>query len=463
MTVEVVGKRMTRRIAGLHDDRRFRPTDRQREVWDALLTGSDPGLVVAGYGGAMGGGKTRAIVELAIDAALMHPGNNILVARQHYTDLSTTTMKEFFRVCPTRYIRRRQHAPTPLAEIGYAGTPREQWSTVNFRHLTEWSGLGSQEYGSVLIDEAGQVNEDAALMLLTRLRHPVQSQRWFVAASNPWPGWFQRWFVRRDLPEEALAEAQGRVLFIPAKVEDNPHLPAHYAETQRAVLPAHWRARFIEGSFDSLMGRVYPDFDPRAHLWDGPLPRFSRYIGGLDFGGQTEQSHYTAGIVAGLAVLPRDRARDRFGESIPGRGPRTLIRLAEFEDRGPGVTQRLEDWQRACRKRFGHISWAADRSQSAWIDHQKRRGLDIQPAAGSPGSVAYGLSLVHDRLAADPAHLVLHARTDPVPPAHERIRLAGRRRPRPPDRERRTTTCSTPTATCTNSPPSVRPAGTRRS
>ena len=95
----------------------------------------------------------------------------------------------------------------------------------------------------------------------------------------------------------------------------------------------------------------------------------------------------------------RGRCRRQRGVRRPGY---TLIRLAEFEDRGPGVTQRLEDWQRACRKRFGHISWAADRSQSAWIDHQKRRGLDIQPAAGSPGSVAYGLSLVHDRLAADP-------------------------------------------------------------
>ena len=404
----------------LHGDRRFFPTARQQQLCEALLSAPFPenldqrdgeqapvsdSLVLLGYGGAMGGGKTRTIAELAIDAALMNPGNNILVARHHLSDLSSTTMKEFFAHCPPGLIARRQQSPTTLVELRLKHWSSEQTSTVNFRHLSDWRGLGSQQYGAVLIDEAGQVDEDAALMLLTRLRHPAQTQRWFVAAANPWPGWFQRWFVRRDLPEQALQEARGQVRFIPARIEDNPHLPDNYAELNQALLPTHWRARFIEGSFDSLMGRVYPDFDPQVHLWKGRLPKFAARLGGLDFGGQTGTSHYTAGLVAGLARLPAPSPPLAGGDAEGRGGVRpgyTLIRLAEFEDRGPGVTQRLEDWQRQCRKRFGHISWAADRSQSAWIDHQKRRGLDIQPAAGSPGSVAYGLSLVHDRLAADP-------------------------------------------------------------
>ena len=82
--------------------------------------------------------------------------------------------------------------------------------------------------------------------------------------------------------------------------------------------------------------------------------------------------------------------------------PFSLIRLAEFEDRGPGVIQRLELWQRHCQQRFGPIRWAADRSQSAWIDHQRRQGIHVVPAAGNPGSVLYGINLVHEPLAADP-------------------------------------------------------------
>ncbi len=445
----------------LHRGREFFPTGRQLELYRALLsapyptpdTKSDPDhLTLLGYGGAMGGGKTRAIAELAIDAALAHPGNNILVARHHLSDLSSTTMKEFFQVCPPHLIRRRQQAPTQLVELALEDWPAAQTSTINFRHLSDWQGLGSQQYGAVLIDEAGQVDEDAALMLLTRLRHPAQRQRWFVAASNPWPGWFQRWFVRRDLPEDALREAQGQVTFIPAKIEDNPHLPDNYAPLNQALLPQPWRERFIDGRFDALLGRIYPTFDPKIHQWDQPLPKFTQYIGGLDFGGQTNQSHHTAGILAGLtrtlpspgpragtrsvpnSLSPRERAGvrvppsqsplhagtrsvpppnslspwERAGVRVPESAPTsnahpfTLIRLAEFEDRGPGVTQRLEQWQKDCQRKLGPIRWCADRSQSAWIDHQRRQGIKVVPSQGGPGSVNYGIALVHDRLAQDP-------------------------------------------------------------
>ena len=425
-------------LAAAHGDRRFFPTERQRDLYRKLLSAPYPesdaeqdghhssvsdSLTLLGYGGAMGGGKTRAIAELAIDAALAFPGNNVLVARHHLSDLSSTTMKEFFAHCPTGLIVRRQQAPTQLVQLRLPTWPKGQTSTVNFRHLSDWRGLGSQQYGAVLIDEAGQVEEDAALMLLTRLRHPAQPQRWFVAASNPWPGWFQRWFVQRELPEDALRAAQGQVTFIPAKIDDNPHLPENYAEVNHALMPPAWRERFIEGRFDALLGRVYPDFDPNIHVWDQPLPRFSHYIGGLDFGGQTDTAHYTAAILAGLArsdrlsdplsLDPFARPASQFppplgevprsgGGGPPHSNPYTLIRLAEFEDRGPGVIQRLEQWQRQCRQRFGRIRWAADRSQSAWIDHQRRQRIDVVPASGAPGSILYGVNLVHERLACDP-------------------------------------------------------------
>ncbi len=61
----------------------------------------------------------------------------------------------------------------------------------------------------------------------------------------------------------------------------------------------------------------------------------------------------------------------------------------------PGIIQRLEQWQRQwqqqcprqSQQRFGPIRWAADRSQSAWIDYQRRQGIHVVPAAGNPDSV----------------------------------------------------------------------------
>ena len=44
----------------LHFTRKFFPTARQRQLYEALRSAPDPGLALVGYGGAMGGGKTRA-------------------------------------------------------------------------------------------------------------------------------------------------------------------------------------------------------------------------------------------------------------------------------------------------------------------------------------------------------------------------------------------------------------------
>ncbi len=372
------------------DDQRFRPTERQLAVYEALRRTPEGGMSLVGYGGAMGGGKTRAIAELAIDTALTFPGTNVLVARQHYSNLQTTTMRELFDCLPERLIVERQRSSPQWVAIRDAAWTSGVRSTIHFRHLTEWSGLGSEQYGAVFVDEAGEVAEEAAQMLLTRLRHPAQPQRWFVAASNPWPGWFERWFARRELDEEAFAEAGGRIVYIPARIPDNPHLPSNYADQQRALQPGEWVSRFIEGRFDAFEGRVYQHFDAQLHLWDAPLPPFARYIGGLDFGGQSPRDHYTAGVVAGIT-----------GGAAPC-GPNILIRLGEFEDRGPGVTERLEQWQQLWRRKLGPIQWCADRSQSAWIDHQRRQGNHVVPSKGGPDSVNWGISLVQQRLNGDP-------------------------------------------------------------
>ena len=369
----------------------FEPTPRQLEVWE-FLRSREPseGAALLGYGGAMGGGKTRTLVELAIETALAFPGTRILIGRLHYTDLSATTMREFFEHCPRELIverRRSQPQSVSLRSEQQHGAA----STIQFRQLRDWRGLGSEQYGAVLIDEAGEVPEEAARMLLTRLRHPAQPFRYFVAASNPWPGWFERWFVRRELPLAQLEDTDLRLGFIPARIRDNPHLPSHYEQLQRLLLPHDWVDRFVEGSFDSLLGLVYSNFDRQAHRWDGPLPPFVAYVGGIDFGGLAAHHHHTAAVVAGLTSAAAEC------------GGGVLIRLGEFEDRGPEVMTRLaawmQQWERRLRRR---VRWRADRSQSAWIGQMRQSGFQINSSTAGPHTVIAGINLVQRRLNAEP-------------------------------------------------------------
>lgn len=366
----------------------FLPTARQLEVWKLLESREpDEGAAIVGYGGAMGGGKTRTLAELALETALTYPGTRILVARLRYTDLRATTMSEFFRCCPQELIVAHRQVPPEAVALRSARRGNRAPSTIQFRHLSDWRGLGSEQYGAVFIDEAGEVSEEAARMLLTRLRHPAQPFRYFVAASNPWPGWFERWFVRRQLPAEQLGRAEVRVGFIPARIRDNPHLPPHYEEMQRVLLPEDWVERFIDGSFDSFLGQVYSEFDRMRHRWDDALPPFTRYVGGIDFGGLAEHHHFTAAVVAGLtsAAAPC--------------GAGVLIRLGEFEERGANVMARLADWMRFWQRRVrAPVRWRADRSQSAWIGQMRRDGLRVASSNGGPYSVIAGVNLVQRRL-----------------------------------------------------------------
>ena len=59
-----VPERLNQAFSCSHGARRFFLTDRQRDLYRAVATVPSPGLALVGYGGAMGGGKTRALAEL---------------------------------------------------------------------------------------------------------------------------------------------------------------------------------------------------------------------------------------------------------------------------------------------------------------------------------------------------------------------------------------------------------------
>lgn len=365
----------------------FVPTVQQDKVWQILHDAAPGSLSVIGYGGAVGGGKTRCLAELAVDLAIEHPGNRILVGRRDLKDLKTTTMEEFDRCnpVPRKYVKRNDGEN--WRSIHLPGWPEGVQSRIFFRELKDWLSLGSEEFGAVLLEEAGEVAEAAAKMLITRLRWRGTTKYAFVAASNPWPGWFERWFIDRSLPEDILALAGGSVHFIPAKISDNPHLPENYEALLRSFFHGDddWLARMVEGRFDSFEGQVYRELGPHM-LWDRELPRFRRLVGGLDFGGANERAHKTAGVVAGLDYDDN------------------LIRLAHFEHSGPDVYDRLHEWMRHVEMLLGEgrnaqrVNWRADKTQMWGIDSANRAGFIVNPSHGGSDSVWLGIVQVRKRM-----------------------------------------------------------------
>jgi hypothetical protein len=394
---------------------RAAPTEKQKQIWEIIRRTKPGSRTFIGYGGAAGGGKTRGIVELAVDLAEDYPGNKILVGRKDFKDLNTTTLEQFVMHCPPSLIAEK-NLNEHWYKIRKEGWPPGVYSTIIFRELKDYIGLGSEEYGAVLIDEAGEVPRNSALFLLSRMRWqlpdiirntpPTPETPWgrkgrelkriFMAASNPWPGWFEEWFVKRTLDEEALRALDGTIHYIPSLPKDNPYLPDDYEATLRALWPEDWVRRLMEGRWDAFVGQVYPMFSqeayPLGHCYRATLPdkkEWVRVIGGLDFGGQNPFDHYSTGIVA--------------IELKSGR----IIRVAEFEERGKNVYDRQLAWmltQEAqwCTQQTGpRIWWVADRSQGLNIQNYQRLGFKVRASKGGHDSVDHGIAQVARRFEKD--------------------------------------------------------------
>lgn len=360
----------------------FVPTDRQGLIWDIIAEAPEGTRPFIGYGGAVGGGKTRALAELAVDLLLDFPGNRILVGRKDLVDLRTTTLEEFDRVCPPEIIVKSVNSPIIERHIRLPEWPTGVVSRAFFRELKDPESIGSEQYGAVLLEEAGEIPEVSAKMLVTRLRHPAVSKWPFVAASNPYPGWFERWFVNRELPEEMIKLAGGQIHFIPAKIADNPHLPENYEALLRGFFSGDddWLSRMVEGRFDSFEGQIYRELGPHLQ-WYGDLPHFTKLAGGLDFGGANDRAHKTAGVVSGLSQANQ------------------LIRFAHFEHSGADVHGQLWSWMRGVEARMGRrVMWKADKTQSWGISLADAAGFVISPSHGGADSVSAGIGLVKRRM-----------------------------------------------------------------
>lgn len=139
-----------------------------------------------------------------------------------------------------------------------------------------------------------------------------------------------------------------------------------------------------------------PPFDPQLHAWRRKLPPFLALFGGLDFGGQRPDAHFSAGLLGGLTSTRR------------------LIRVAEFHDRGPGVIDRQIAWMRDQERRWARplrqrVHWRGDGSQPALCallaqmpvarDNPNAARFLVATSDRSPGSVGTRISLVTRRMA----------------------------------------------------------------
>lgn len=229
------------------------------------------------YGGAAGGGKTKALIMDALFRTLKWPGTTAVVFRRTYQELEDTDIKEA-----------KASYPGKLATYN-AG--RHEFTLVNgskilFRHCEHeadrfnYSGI---EIQFLYFDELTSFEQTVYDFLKTRLR--AKKSLGVVpivrSASNPGNighGWVKKMFVdagpymsvqTQEIWSEALHKSKKiRTQYIPALATENPFITDDYIFELEQKPDALKRA-LLNGDWDSFEGQVFVEFvNDRNHYAD---------------------------------------------------------------------------------------------------------------------------------------------------------------------------------------------------
>lgn len=230
------------------------------------------------YGGAAGGGKTKALIMDALFRCLTYPGTTAVVFRRTYQELEDTDIKEAL-------------SSYPKAVAKY-NAGRHEFSIINgskilFRHCENeadrfnYSGI---EIQFLYFDELTSFEQVIYDFLKTRLRakKTLGVTPIVRSASNPGNighGWVKKMFVdagpymsiqTQEIYSETLHRTKKiRTQYIPALATENPFITEDYI-FELEQKPEALRNALLRGDWDSFEGQVFAEFvnDP-AHYLDG--------------------------------------------------------------------------------------------------------------------------------------------------------------------------------------------------
>jgi hypothetical protein len=252
----------------------YQPTSRQREAHRSVM--ADELL----YGGAAGGGKSRFARAAAVLFTQQFPGAAVLVLRRKFVDLNRPggMIPEFRREMP--------HG------LGVFNESSHQWRMANgstielgyFESAKDEERYQGAEYQLIIVDEAGQFDGTQLDFLGSRLRaagkvkaalnRAGQKPRIIFTAN---PGGIGHSYLRRRfvtaVPANTLWRPRptednpnpGTRIYIPARVDDNPHVDESYVTRLQRLNPERRRA-LLEGDWDSFSGSAFPTFRRDVHV-----------------------------------------------------------------------------------------------------------------------------------------------------------------------------------------------------
>lgn len=239
------------------------------------------------YGGSRGCGKTDiGIVWISVPACgeLANPRYRGLVIRKNSTDMVDWIDRATQFYAPMK-AKRRGNPPEFIFPNG---------ALIRCGHLKDADAFNKylgHEYQRILIEELTQIpREEDYLRLLSSCRSTIPELKPSVfCTTNPGGrghGWCKKRFVdpcEHGIPFQDQDTKRWRV-FIKALPKDNPFLDSSYWRTLQE-LPEHLRKAWVDGNWDILAGKYFPEWDEKVHVCKPfPIPSHWEKFVSIDWG-----------------------------------------------------------------------------------------------------------------------------------------------------------------------------------
>jgi len=193
------------------------------------------------FGGAMGGGKTAALINEGNQLNLDYSGNFGLLMRKTWPSFRDTVLPQLEKFLDLRLVRDWNRSEKMIT---YINGSRIRYGGVGERP-DDWEKFMSGEYGWIALDQAEQFTEKEFIMLATRFRLNIPGIRYFFLLScNPNIGWIKERFIEKNMKDH---------IFIPSLPSDNiANLPASYIPMMKDILTPQLIKALLEGDWEAV-------------------------------------------------------------------------------------------------------------------------------------------------------------------------------------------------------------------
>lgn len=228
----------------------IKPSLKQHEAYQILEDKETKELL---FGGGGGGGKSWLGCEWLVTMALRYPETRYFIARKTLKNLKKTTLRTFFKVCSHHSVKQGVH-------YNY----NEQSATITFPNgstvdLLEvkynpsdpmFEDLGSSEYTSGWIEEAGEVDFGAYDTLKSRIGRQKNDEHGItdklLITCNPKKNWLYKFFYK-PFKDGTLPEYQK---FLQSLVGDNTQIEKNYRENLVNIKDPVKKQRLLYGNWE---------------------------------------------------------------------------------------------------------------------------------------------------------------------------------------------------------------------